>query len=166
MIYLLLIFSFLLESSFSNLIPKSSFFIPLFFLTSLTLLYPYFKGSKSNFIITCFICGLLYDIILTNSLFINTISFLFISIFIILGYNYLNYSIFSSNILNVIVIIIYRLISYFFLCIISYIEFNELELLTSISSSLISNIIYGIILFIITKIISKIFNVRLCSAKI
>ena len=131
MIYLLLIFSFLLESSFSNLIPKSSLLIPLFFLTSLTLLYPYFKGNKTNFIITCFICGLLYDIILTNSLFINTISFLFISMFIILGYSYLNYSIFSSNILNVIVIIIYRLISYFFLCIISYIEFNELELLIS-----------------------------------
>lgn len=160
MIYIILIFSFLFESAFSNIVPKNSLLIPLFLLTSLTILYPYFKNKNINFVVTCVICGFIYDISLTNSLFINTLSFGIISGLIILIYNYINYNICSSNILNILVLISYRIVSYILLCIIDIIKFNEMSLIEGIYSSLIVNIIYGIIIFIVVDLLAKIFNIK------
>ena len=160
MIYIILIFSFLFEASFSNIIPKNSLLVPLFLLTSLTILYPYFKNKNINFTITCVICGFIYDISLTNSLFINTLSFGLVSGLTILSYNYINYNIYSSNILNIIVLIFYRIISYILLCIIDIIKFNEKSLIEGIYSSLIVNVKYGIIIFIIVDLLAKIFNIK------
>lgn len=160
MIYIILIFSFLFESAFSNIIPKNSILIPLFLLTSLTILYPYFKNNNINFVITSVICGFIYDISFTNSLFINTLSFASVSGLTILIYNYINYNICSSNILNMIILISYRIISYILLCIIDIIKFNEMSLIQGIYSSLIVNIIYGLIIFIIIDLLAKIFNIK------
>lgn len=160
MVYIVLLFSFLFESVFSNIVNIYSFLTPLFLLTSLTILYPYFKKNKINFVIISIIFGLLYDITFTDSLFINTISFGFCSGLIMLGYNYVNYNIFSSNIINIINIIFYRIISYLLLCIVDVIHFNESILFEGIYNSLLVNIIYGIIIFIIIELISKIFNIK------
>lgn len=160
MIYVVLIFSFLFECAFTNIVNINSLLIPLFLLTSFTVLYPYFKKERYNFIIVCSILGLIYDILFFNSVFINTISFFLCSIFIIIGYNYLNYNICNSNIINLIIICIYRIISYFLLYIIDYISFNWNILLKGIYSSLIVNIIYGIIIYIIVDLISKILKIK------
>lgn len=160
MIYIVIIFSFLFESMFSNIVNINSFLTPLFFLTSLSILYPYFKNKKFNFVIISIICGLLYDISFNNSAFINTISFGMCSGLIILSYNYVSYSIYSSNFINIINIMIYRIISYLLLCIVGVINFNELILLEGIYNSLLVNLIYGIILYIIIDLISKIFNIK------
>lgn len=159
MIYLILIFSFLFESAFSNIIPKTSFLSPIFLLTSLVLLYPYFKNKYLNFILVCIFCGLFYDICFTNSLFINTLIFFLSSFLIILGFNYINYNIYSSNILNLIIIVIYRFISYILLCVVDYISFNKI-ILSGIYNSILANIIYGIIMYIIINLIAKIFNIK------
>ena len=160
MIYIIIIFSFLFEATFSNIVNTNSFLIPLFLLTSLSILYPYFKNNKFNFVIVCIICGLFYDISLTNSNFINTISFGFCSGLIIIIYNYMNYNIFNSNFINIINIIFYRIISYLLLCIIDIIKFNEFSLIEGIYNSLLVNVIYGIILFVIVNLLSKIFNIK------
>lgn len=160
MIYLILIFSYLFESAFSNVVPLNSIFTPLFLLTSLTILYPYFKNKKINFIIVCMICGLFYDITLTNSSFINTLSFSFCGGLIILGYNYINYNIYSSNFFNVIILIIYRIINYLLLCIIDFTKFNEMLLLEGIYNSLVSNIIYGIFIYLLIDVLSKMFSIK------
>ena len=160
MIYIIIIFSFLFEATFSNIVNTNSFLIPLFLLTSLSILYPYFKNNKFNFVIVCIICGLFYDISLTNSTFINTISFGFCSGLIIIIYNYMNYNIFNSNFINIINIIFYRIISYLLLCIIDIIKFNEFSLIEGIYNSLLVNVIYGIILFVIVNLLSKIFNIK------
>lgn len=159
MIYLILIFSFLFESAFSNIIPKTSFLSSSFLLTSLVLLYPYFKNKNLNFILVSVFCGLFYDICFTNSLFINTLTFFLSGFLIILGFNYINYNIYSSNILNLIIILIYRFISYILLCIVDYISFNKI-IFSGIYNSILSNIIYGIIMYIIINLISKIFNTK------
>ena len=127
MIYALIIFSFLLESVFTNIVKLNSFLIPLFLLTSLTILYPYFRNNK-NFIIACAVCGLFYDIAFSDSIFINTISFVFTSAVIIFGYSYANDSVYSSNIINIICIAFYRIVSYLLLCIVDFISFNKLIL--------------------------------------
>jgi len=132
MIYIIIIFSFLFESAFSNIVNSHTFLTPLFLITSFSILYPYFKNNNFKFIIISIICGLFYDISLTNSTFINTISFGFASGLIIILYNYMNYNIFNSNFINIIIIIFYRIVSYFLLCIIDVIKFNEISLFKEI----------------------------------
>ena len=160
MIYIILIFSMLFEAAFTNIVNSYSFLIPLFLLTSLTILYPYFKNNKFNFVIVSIICGLFYDIGFTNSLFINTISFGICGGLIIWGYNYMNYNVFSCCFVNIINIIFYRIISYLLLCIIDYINFKGIILLEGIYNSLLVNIVYCVIIFIIVDLISKIFNIK------
>ncbi|MBQ9072357.1 MAG: rod shape-determining protein MreD [Bacilli bacterium] len=160
MIYIILIFSFLFEAAITNIIPLNSLLTPLFLLTSLTLLYPYFKNKKLNYIIVCIICGLFYDITLTSSSFINTLSFPLCGGLVILGYNYINYNIFSSNFLNIVILIVYRIITYLLLCIIDFISFDEMLLLEGIYNSLIANVIYGIFIYLLIDVLSKIFNIK------
>ncbi len=153
--YLIIILSFLLESIATNIVNKSSLFIPLFLLTSLVFLYPYFNNKKENFIITTSICGLIYDISFTNSIFINTLSFGICGIIIIKIYNYINNNMFNSSFLNIIILIMYRIISYLLLCIVNYTSFDESILLKGIYSSIIANVIYGIVIYLVTKFIYK-----------
>ena len=160
MIYIILIFSFLFESVFSNVVNSYTFLTPLFLLTSLSILYSYFKNNNINFVIVCIICGLFYDISFTDTPFINTITFGFCSGLIILGYNYIKYNIFNCNFINIVNIIFYRIINYFLLCIIDYTTFNGGIFLEGIYNSLLVNIIYGVIIFLIVDLLSKIFNVK------
>ena len=160
MIYVIIIFSFLFESAFSNIVNNHTFLTPLFLITSFSILYPYFKNKQFNFIIVCIICGLLYDIAYTNIPFINTITFGICSVLIILIYNYVSYNIFSSNIINIVIITLYRIISYLLLCIIDFINFNEFSLLEGIYNSLIVNIVYGVVIFVIINLLTKIFNIK------
>ena len=160
MIYIIIIISFLLETIISNIVNINSFLTPLFLLTSLVILYPYFKGNKFNFVLVCIICGLFYDLALTDSLFINTISFGLCSGIIIFSYNYFKYNIYSSNLINLINIVFYRVISYLLLCIVDYISFSEINLIQGIYNSILINIVYGIIIYIISNLISKIFNIK------
>lgn len=160
MIYIILIFSFLFESVFSNIVNNYTFLTPLFLLTTFSIIYPYFKNKNLNFIIASIICGLFYDITFTNSPFINTISFGMCSGLIILIYNYVSYSIFSSNFINMINIVFYRIVSYLLLCVIDFIKFNESNLIEGIYNSLLVNIIYGIIVYLIIDVLAKLFNIK------
>lgn len=158
MISIILIFSLLLESAFSNIVPLNSLFIPLFVITSLTIVYPYFKKNKFNFILVCMIMGLIYDIVFSNSSFVNVITFALIGGILMLCYNYVKYNIYTANIINLIVLISYRIITYIILLSINYITFNNKILLSGIYSSILMNVIYGIILFYTTDVLSRIFN--------
>ena len=158
MISIILIFSLLLESAFSNIVPLNSLFIPLFVITSLTIVYPYFKKNKFNFILVCMIMGLVYDIVFSNSSFVNVIAFSLIGGILMICYNYVKYNIYTANIINLIVLISYRIITYIILLSINYITFNNKILLSGIYSSILMNVIYGIILFYITDVLSRIFN--------
>ena len=160
MVYIIIILSFFLEAAFSCVITTKSLLVPLFLLTSLVILYPYFKNNKFNYFITSVICGFIYDISFSNSLFINTISFGISSGLVILMYNYINYNIFSSNLVNIAVIIFYRIISYLFICIIDFVSFDESILFSGIYSSIIFNIIYGVIIYLLCIPISSIFNIK------
>ena len=159
MLYILIILSFLFEAAITNIIYINTFLTPLFLLTSLTILYPYFK-NKTNFVIACIICGLFYDMAFCDSIFINTICFGICSFFIIMCYNYFKYNIYSSNLINIVNIVVYRLESCLLLVIIDYIKFNKYILFESIYNSIVINIIYGIIIYLIADLISKIFNIK------
>ena len=127
----MILLSLILETIVSNIVGINSIFIPLFFIMSLILIYP-----KKNFLIICTICGLIYDICFYNSLFINTISFIFIGLLLP---NLNKYNIYLKSI---IVIIFYRFITYSMLVLIGYVEFNMFIFYRSIYSSIILNIIF------------------------
>ena len=158
MITCILIFSFLFEAMFTNLVGTNSIFIPLFTLTSLVLVYPYFKKKNFNYVLVCLILGIFYDIAFADSVFVNTICFGIIGGLNILIYNYVKYNIYTSNIINIIIIITYRIISYIILLSINFIIFNGNILFKGIYSSLLINIAYGVILYFIIELLAKIFN--------
>lgn len=160
MIWLIIIFSFLFEASFTNIVGSNSLFIPLFTLTSLTFVYPYLKKKKTNYIIIYFIVGLFYDIVFSNSIFVNTISFVIIGVLVMLCYNYVKYNIYTSNIINIIMLITYRIFSYIILLSINYIKFNKNIFYKGIYSSILINIVYGIFIYISINLLAKILNKR------
>ena len=158
MITCILIFSFLFEAMFTNLVGTNSIFIPLFTLTSLVLVYPYFKKKNFNYVLVCLILGIFYDIAFADSVFVNTICFGIMGGLNILIYNYVKYNIYTSNIINIIIIITYRIISYIILLSINFITFNGKILFKGIYSSLFINIAYGIVLYFIIDFLAKILN--------
>ena len=158
MITCILIFSFLFEAMFTNLVSTNSIFIPLFTLTTLVLVYLYFKKKNFNYVLVCLILGIFYDIAFADSVFVNTICFGIMGGLNILIYNYVKYNIYTSNIINIIIIITYRIISYIILLSINFITFNGNILFKGIYSSLLINIAYGVILYFIIELLAKIFN--------
>ena len=158
MIYLVLIFSFLFEASFSNIVPFYSLFTPLFLLTSIVIIFPYICKNKINFIFICMLLGMIYDMGFTGSKFVNTISFSIIGLILIVCYNYVKYNIYTSNIINIIVLISYRIISYIIMLSVNYIGFNNKEFFSGIYNSLLINILYGIVMYFIIEIIAKLLN--------
>lgn len=97
MIYLILILSFYLEGLL-NILLDVSFLIPLFSLMSIIVIYSYLKDEDKKYFIICLSVGLLYDVVYTNTLFLNA------SLFLLIGYittrlykycdSYLNYSLY------------------------------------------------------------------------
>ena len=160
MVIAVIIISFILDSIISNFISLNSLFMPLFTLMSLIIIYPYFNGNIKRYFITCFVTGLCYDLIYTDTIIIHAVLFLIIG-FIIVKLN----QFFSNNYLNVMVmavicIIIYRFMAYNLLLITANVSFNVLALVKSIYQSLILNLIYIVLLFMITDQISFKFKIK------
>lgn len=158
MISTVLIFSFIFEAIFTKLVNTTSFLIPLFTLTSLIMVYPYFNKKNVNYILVCLILGLFYDIVFADSIFVNTVSFGLVGALTMLCYNYIKCNVYSSSIVNLIMLITYRIISYIILLSINYITFNNRVFFSGIYKSLIVNIIYGILLYSVIEIIARKFN--------
>ena len=151
MIVIILLISFFLEGIISNLIPSSSLFIPLFSVVALLVLYPNFNDNKIKYYIYSGVLGLLYDLVYTNTPFINTFSFLITAFIITLICKFI-----TVNKLNLILIVIFTLlfhetVNYLLLCIFRYRIFNNMTLIEGLYSSLIINVIYGYILYIIVE---------------
>ena len=159
MIPIVLILSFFLEIIFSNIIPFTSLLVPLFLVVSIVIVYPYSK-SKLYFVIICFICGLIYDLGFFNTVFVNTLCFTAIGLLIIFLHTYINYNLVSTSIVTVIIIVLYRLISYLLLCLTAYTNFYVDTLFRGIYSSLIINVIYGISIYLLLEFISRRFNIK------
>lgn len=135
MIYLFL--SFILD----GLIINNSFFYPLFTLVSLVIIFPTFNKKNYNYYITCFVIGLLYDIVYTNTFLLNGIIYLILGLLINLIYKKININTLTIIFEIIFLISIYRILTFIILNILGY-NFNIYSLLESIYSSIILNIIY------------------------
>lgn len=155
----ILAFSFIFEGIFSNFISTYSFFSPLFVLMSLIIIYPFLINDKETYYKCCFITGLLYDLIYTDTIIVHAFLFLIIGFLItkinlILANNHIN-----VMVMALIIIILYRVILYCLLILTSNVDVNLLNFVQSIYLSIFANIIYIVIMNMITDKISYKFKI-------
>ncbi len=136
-----------------------SWFSCIYLLTSLIILLPYFSNSK-KYLKLLIIFGLLMDIVYTNTLILNTIIFLAIY-FICKTINYfLPHNIFTINLLNIISMIVYHVLTFLILLTIHYDNYSVSSLITIITHSLIMTIIYGSIMYYVILNLMSQFNIK------
>lgn len=138
---IVLLLSFFVEGILSLSSIQNSIFLPLFSIMSIFVVYPYIKNKKI-YIIYSLILGLIYDIFYSQTLFLYTIIFLFISIIIILFNKYFPINFFNGLIESIIIIITFRLLSYLAYAISFNISIEIDYLFESIYKSLLLNLIY------------------------
>ncbi len=158
-ITVVLAFSFIFEGIFSNFISTYSFLSPLFVLMSLIVIYPFLINDKRSYYKNCFLMGLLYDLIYTDTIIVHAFLFLIIGFLItkinlILANNHIN-----IMVVALIIIILYRVILYCLLILTGNIDINIFNFLRSIYLSLVANIIYVVIMNVITDKISYKFKI-------
>ena len=151
---LILVISFLLEGIISNFVSINGFFAPLFTLTALIIIYPLFD-EEAEYYKYALVTGFIYDLFYTDTIVFHAIIFSFMA-FLISRLNL----VLSDNYVNVLVIIaicilIYRIITYSFLVLVSSVSFDFIALIFSILKSLMINLIYSVIIFFALKKLQK-----------
>ena len=156
---IIMVVSFLLDGILTNFLPylvgDLSYFTPMFTITSIFLIYPFYRKQERNYFITLFILGLLYDLFYTNLLFFHG------SLFVILGF--ISYSFqknfslgYIKNILFVLLIICsYEVLTVLFLLLYNMVPITIDKLFYKIVHSLLLNIIYADVVYLIVKLIPK-----------
>lgn len=153
---IIVILSFYLDSISSNLLCFSNLFYPLFSLLSLVIVYRYYKKRYlKKYYITSLILGLFYDLVYTNTLFLNTIIFFLLAILIHLLYDLLTNNFYNTILISLFLIICYRLFTYLILLFTGYITLHIEVFFASIYCSILVNLIYLVLFYLGTKIISK-----------
>ncbi len=147
--------SLIIDGILSNIFPYTinnlSLFTPLLTLISIYLIYPFYKKKEKKYMITLFLTGIIYDLLYTNLIFYNAITFTIIGI--ISKYIYKHYEI---NYLNIIIQIILIVTIYESLNALIIILFNLVPMSISIykiTHSLLLNIIYSELLLLIINIL-------------
>lgn|SRR5574344_935433 len=159
MIIVIMIISFLLDGIISNIVGMNSILLPLTLLTSFIIIYPYFCKDNKKYLIYLIIAGVFYDLAYGDIYLLNVIIFPIMGLFISFLYDNLSTNTFTFILKLLLVVSIYRLVTYIVYLVFSVSHFNILLLFTSIYRSLLLNIIYGLILYLITNIISNKFKI-------
>lgn len=155
MIVIVLIISFLLDGIVLSLTPVDSYVLPLFSLLSLVVLYPYYSHNKRKMYASAITMGILYDIVYTNTLFLNTLLFLFLIYLVNRVYKVLTNNFINTFLIATITIILYRVINYLFFIVLGLISWNIGDIVECISHSLIINYVYIALFYFGLYAISK-----------
>lgn len=134
---------------------NNTILIPLFTLTSLVYIYKYYEKKENIYFLIALITGILYDSLYTDIILLNSLVFLFLAVIVKILNIYLSHKLNSTIVKLLVIIILYRIITYLILVLFNYIDFNFIYLFKSIYSSILINIIYLIIVTLIYKKISS-----------
>lgn len=143
---IVMLISFVLDGVFSNILKAP--FLPLFSIVSLVVMENY-KKSEKNYLINCSILGLLYDLVYTNTLFLNSLYFLLIGFIIMFCFHFLTHRLDIELLGTTLSILLFRTFSF-----ITYKMFYNIPshlLLPSIYNSIIVNLIYCILIHLLVK---------------
>lgn len=153
MIIGVLIISFLMDGIVSNYVPFNGFFVPLLSLMGLIVSYEFFTFEKEEYYKYAFILGLCYDLIYTDTFVFYAFLFIFMAFVIMHVSKILTSNYFGLFIVSLVCIILFRIITYFFLIITGNVVFDVNSLYKGIYNSLLINIIYGFIVKFICNFI-------------
>lgn len=160
LVIITVVVSFFLDGILSNFIPISSnFFIPLFSLISFIIIYPYFNHRENDYVKTAALIGFCYDMVYTDTIFLECILFILIAFFIRLLNEWFSNNIVSITFMTILVVALYRSISYGVLSLVGFFTFDFMHLFQGIYSSLLLNIIYAICLYLVTDKLSRKYHV-------
>lgn len=158
-----LIFSFILENFMSNIFPSTlsqiSIFTTMYTIIAIVIIYPYFSNYKKYYILVI-IFGLLFDIVYTSTFLLNTFIFLTIAIIIRLLNTFFSENVFTTNLISMISIAVYHLLSFIILSIVNNIDYNFMILFNIIVHSIIMTIIYTSISYFCIKYLYNKFNIK------
>ncbi len=151
--------SFLLDALISNNIgytlTNPSIFKTIFTIVSLISIYPYFNNDKKYLIILISV-GILFDIVYTGTFLFVTLIFVIIYLVNKFLDFFLPFNLLNINILSLISIYIYHILSFVILNLVEYNSYNINLLFNIIIHSTIGTIIYTtIIYFILTYTYNK-----------
>ena len=156
-----LIVSYCLDGIISNFIPlHSQLLMPLLTLMSLLIVYPYFNHHEDDYLKVAGVLGLCYDIVFTDTVFLNCVLFLLVALFIRLLNEWFSNNIFSVGLMAILVITFARILEYSILSLVGFFAFDWMYLFQGIYSSILLNVIYVMLLYVVTDKISRKFHIR------
>lgn len=158
-----LVLSFILDNFMSNIFPSTlsmvSFFTTIYIIISFVIIYPYFSNEKKYYILLI-VFGILFDILYTSTFVINMVLFFVLGIVIKILNNVFPNNIITTNLISVIVISFYHIISFIILVLFGNIDYEITLLFNIIIRSVIMTIIYTSISYYVMKFIYNRFNVK------
>lgn len=158
-----LVLSFILDNFMSNIFPSTltniSYFTTIYIIISFVIIYPYFNNEKKYYILLI-IFGLLFDILYTGTFIFNMVLFLVIGIVIKILNNVFPENVITTNVISVISIMLYHIVSFIILGLVSSISYDFILLVNIIIHSIIMTIIYTCISYFSMRYIFNRFNVK------
>ena len=160
---ILLTISFFIQGISSTIIGYTtqsiSMFYTIYILITFLILYPHFENQK-KFLLLLVIFGLLTDLVYSNTFIFNTCLFYLIYKINKIFHFFFPYNLLTINISNLIGIYVYHLITFLFLIILNFDNYNILILFKIILNSTIMTIIYTSIIYWLLNILKKLFDLK------
>lgn len=157
------ILSFLLDVFLSNITSYSlndpSWFSTIYTIIILFLLFPYFNNEKKYFAILI-ITALFFDIVYTATFMLNITIFIILYIVVKKLNFWLPNNLIISNIISLIVIFGYHIISFLILNIVNYNDYSAILLFNILTHSILSTIIYTTIMYFVLQKIYNLFKIK------
>ena len=159
-----LIISFLLENIMASIFPATlgsvSYFTTIYTIISLVVIYPYFVNEKKYYILVI-VFGALFDILYTSTLLINIVFFLLLAVVIKLLNTFIPNNILTINVISILCIIIYHVLSFVLLNLETSQTYDLILLGKIISHSILMTIIYTSISYIVIRFIYNKFDIKM-----
>lgn len=153
------IISLVLDGMITNYLPylvnNLSPLTPLLTITSLVIIYPFYKKKIKKYYILAFVLGLLYDLMYTNLFLTDAAIFLILSIIIKNIYKNFNTNGFRILLYITFIICIYELIIAETYILFNIVPITPSSLSYKIINSLLLNLLYGQLLYNIIRLIPR-----------
>ncbi len=163
LLFIYVLFSFFIEGFMSNIFASTltdiSYFTTIYTIISIAVVYSYFYNKKKYFILV-FIFGFLFDVLYTSTFLVNICIFLVIGFVIYVLNNILSDNVFIINIISMISIILYHILSFVILSITNYANYSFLLLFNIIIHSIVMTIIYTSISYFIVRFLFDRFDLK------
>ena len=158
-LFICLVLEVLMSNFFPSTFSSVSLFTTIYTIIGLVILYPHFNNDKKFFLLAI-ICGVLFDILYTSTFMFNLVLFAIVGIMIKFLYNVFPENIFMTNLISFIVIMIYHILCFVLLNLLSAISYDFILLINIITHSIIMTIIFTSSCYYIIKFVFNKYGVK------